>query len=782
MRKFLILLFLSLCALSTYAQTVSWDRTYGSNWFDASYSIAITGDGGYVIAGNTTGVGGDVSEPTRDVNDIHQGDYWVVRTDSMGLKIWDRRFGGDSADYCLKVLPNQFGFLLVGFSRSNISGDKTAPKKGMTDVWVVQIRPDGSKIWDKSYGGVGTDEAFNAIATDDGGYLILAHSDSPAGGDKTEDGRGLLDMWVIKIRADGTKVWDKTYGGTSNDEYPTGLAKMTDGNFLIGCGTTSDRSIDKSESAYGIKDMWVLKIDKTDGHILWDKTYGGSDVDELNNIQPTPDGNYLVGGQSISGISGNKRSGNYGNRDYWILKITPTGDIIWDKSYGGSNNDNLTSMYQNETGYTLIGGISSSIASGNKTDSLKGGNDFWFCYLDRDGNKVWDKSVGGAGNDTPQAWVRTPDRGYVICGHSDSNRGGDKSEDVRLPPQGTTFTPNDFWIVKIKCVFDLNIGPDTANCARRDFVLNATLPNCPNCIYSWSTGSAEPIITVNPDTTTTYRVRVIATDACLVVDDIKLTVIPSPKVATYKVTLPKCHDGNDGVIALDSAKGGTAPYYLIVKSQTKSDTLRGQIFATNKSPGTYRISLVDKNNCSLDKDVIVRNPELFQIRLPDDIQIQLGDSFRLLARTNHKLDTFWWSDKTIKKLDTILHPLESTNYTFNAVDSLGCRQSAVMQVIVQKKQYSYAPTVFSPNGDGRNDYFIIYGSPTVKSIDNMQVYDRWGDLIYMSPHVYPARDDAGWDGRARGKDAPPAVYIYTAIVTYLDGRQETIQGDVLLMR
>ncbi len=791
MVKYLALcIFITFCHAAISQPTVSWDRTYGSYKQDVLLSLNFTEDNGFLLAGAVGGAGGDANpnEPVRDMNLNPSGpgyafaDYWAIKTDASGIKIWDHRYGGDSLDLCWKVLQNKQGYLLIGQSNSNIGGDKTGPKYGKIDFWVVQIRPDGSKIWDRTYGGSGDDVPFSAVLTEDDGCVILGHSDSPDDGTKTSLNRGKLDLWLIKIDKNGVLLWDKDYGGSENDEYPANtLVKTTDGGFLIGCGSSSGKSPDKSENSYGSKDFWIIKVDRN-GAKQWDKTYGGNSLEELFSIATTPDGGYLLGGTSYSSPSGNKKSAAFGNGDYWVIKISATGDIIWEKTFGGSGPDNLTFMYQNQTGYSLIGGVSASVPSGNKTDTLHGGLDWWFCYLDKEGVKVWDKTIGGRGNDTPQAWVLTPDKGYVIGGHSNSDIGFEKTQNAVRDPNviyNADHPPaNDMWLVKIKCVFDVDLGPDTAICKSATKKLDATLPNCPDCLYHWSTGETTPVITVTPEKSAIYKVSVTATDACETISQVAVNVIPGPSIASFLVAPPHCQNGDDGVIALDSSGGGTPPYYLIVDA----DTLKGKIFAQHISPGPHQISLVDKNGCALHKTVITPNPDSFIVQLPKQIELNFGDSFRLQPEYNHKLDTFYWSDRNIKVLDTLITPFETHTYNFTAVDSLGCSRSASEQVVVKKTSSVFAPNIFTPGANGRNDFFLIYGNPAVQSIDNVRLFDRWGNMVFTSPRIFPARDDAGWDGYFRGAPAPSGVYVYIAQVIYLDGRKEIIYGDVTLAR
>ncbi len=759
-----------------------WDRTYGGSGWEELQTTVVTEEGGFLFGGYTgSELGGDVTEPTRDAPNlagrVPNGDMWLVKTDSLGRKIWDHRYGGDSLDRCWRVIQNTEGYLVVGESWSNQSGDKTAPKRGKSDFWVLQIRPSGAVVWDKTFGGIGRDEAYTAIGTQDGGYLLVGHSDSPVGGDKTDVPKGGLDLWVIKIDRNGNKIWDKTYGGSGNDDYPRGICKTRDGNFLIVCGSTSSNSIDKTDSLrydesvsiFNRKDIWLLKI-APDGNKIWDKTFGGANEDVGYDVTETRDNGILVAANTRSQVGFDKTAKFYGDRDYWILKLDKDGKKIWDNSFGGTGSDDLRTAQQNATGYILVAGVSSSVASGNKTDTLRGANDFWLCYLDEQGNKIWDKSIGGASIDAPFATIPLPDRGYLICGHSSSDISGEKTENSR--------GLNDMWVVKIRCVFELNLGNDTAICKQQNFLLDATIPNCPNCLYQWSTGENTPKVVVTPSVTTRYRVRVTATDACEIADDIDIEIVTSPDSAAYSITSPRCYNGKDGVIALEYARGGTPPYSLAVGL----DTFKRQIFIPNQASGNRQVWLIDRRGCKLPTTVYVPNPDQFQLTMSPDQEVIIGDSFHLFARVNHKLDTFFWSEPWIRNLDTFAFPKESKVYGITVIDSLGCKASGATQVTVRKNTDYYAPNIFSPNNDGVNDFFLLYGGKFVKTINNLRIFSRWGDQVFESTQVFPARDDAGWDGRFAGKEMPNGVYVYTAQLRFLDGHVEHIEGDLVLMR
>src|SRR6266542_1111579 len=157
------------------------------------------------------------------------------------------------------------------------------------------------------------------------------------------------------------------------------------------------------------------------------KTIGGSGADYFTCMTPTHDGGFIAGGTSFSDISFEKSENGRGNGDYWVVKTAKDGKIQWDKTIGGSDNDNLKSIIQtSDGGYALIGESFSNI-SFEKTENSRGKSDFWLVKLDKAGNIQWDKTIGGSGTEYIDHIEQTDDGGYILAGSTDSNASGEKS-------------------------------------------------------------------------------------------------------------------------------------------------------------------------------------------------------------------------------------------------------------------------------------------------------------------------------------------------------------------
>ncbi len=271
------------------------------------------------------------------------------------VKQWDKTFGGnlDDAPHKLRVTVNG-GYLIGGYSWSGLSGDKSQISKGSSDFWILMTDNNGVKVWDKSFGGSGFDNLIDLQQTTDGGYILAGHSNSGIGSDKSQASKGSLDYWVVKIDANGNKLWDKTYG-SSNTDYLNTIRQTSDGGYILGGLSDGSNDGDKSQPSRGVQDYWVIKLDSL-GNKQWDQTLGGSSLDFITSIIQTADGGYLVGGYSNSGVSGDKSQPSRGDSDFWIIKLNASGAKLWDKTIGGNNAETWMDLLQTSNGNYIIGG------------------------------------------------------------------------------------------------------------------------------------------------------------------------------------------------------------------------------------------------------------------------------------------------------------------------------------------------------------------------------------------------------------------------------------------
>lgn len=400
------------------------------------YMLILTNDGGYLLGGDSDSpLGGDKSQGSQGLND-----YWIVKTDALGNKQWDRRFGGNSNEELYSILQTpDNGFLLGGWTQSNVNGDQTQASRGGRDYWIVRTDANGIKLWDKRFGGPDDDEMRAMIQTADGGFLLAGESRSSIGSEKSQNNHGVYDVWVVKTDALGNKQWDASYGGTDDDRL-NAVQQTADGGYILGAWTISPPGFDVTETGKGSTDMWLVKAD-ANGMKLWDHRFGGDDNEYMYALDQTNDGGFMLAGYTRSELNGDVTVAGKGAYDFWLVKTDGNGVKLWDNRLGGPSDDKGKSIYELEDGGFIVGGWSESDAGGDKSQDTQGLTDYWLVRTDAAGNKIWDLDVGANNDERLHDVPRTADGGFIIGGHSSSGMNGDKSQ----PNKGLS----DYWVVKL---------------------------------------------------------------------------------------------------------------------------------------------------------------------------------------------------------------------------------------------------------------------------------------------------------------------------------------------
>ena len=221
-----------------------WDKRYGGRQSDYFRYLSQTRDGGYILGGfSNTDKNGDRTESCRG-----GVDYWIVKIDSLGNKQWDKRFGGTSDDELWEVKQTRDGgYILGGYSYSDSGGDRTQPSRGNQDYWIVKTDSIGNKQWDKRYGGGGSDLLNSLVQSNDGGFVLAGQSSCGIDSGYSTLGHGNMDYWVVKTDSIGNQIWDLSYGGTHFENLNT-ISKTNDGGYILGGISYSQNNGNKSES------------------------------------------------------------------------------------------------------------------------------------------------------------------------------------------------------------------------------------------------------------------------------------------------------------------------------------------------------------------------------------------------------------------------------------------------------------------------------------------------------------------------------------------------------
>ena len=401
---------------------IDWQKSLGGSATDHAHSIRKTTDGGYVVAGESFSGDGDV--PANQ----GESDYWIAKLTSLGNKGWQRTLGGSSSDRAYDIIQNtDGGYVIAGVSSSD-DGDVNS-NHGESDYWIVNLTSQGNNGWRNVLGGNYDDIASSIQQTSDGGYIVAGKSES--NDDKVPGNHGGSDYWIVKLDAIGKLDWQKCLGGSS-DDIASSIQQTSDGGYIVAGGSSSDN--DDVSGNHGSHDCWIVKLTST-GEITWQESFGGSSIDAANSIQQTTDGGYIFAGYTES--SDGDVTVNQGVSDYWIMKLTSSGSLSWQKSYGGSSFDKANSIQQTTDGGYIVAGESRSDdgdVSGNH-----GSSDYWIIKLNSAGEIEWEKSLGGSDADIATSIQQTTDGGYVIAGGSQSDNGDVTGNNGA----------SDYWIVKI---------------------------------------------------------------------------------------------------------------------------------------------------------------------------------------------------------------------------------------------------------------------------------------------------------------------------------------------
>jgi hypothetical protein len=349
-----------------------WARTYGESSSDYGYGIQQTSDGGYITVGWTESFGAGES------------DVWILKLSSNGAIDWQRTYGGSSSDYGYGIQQTSDGGYIVAAETYSFGA-------GGADLWILKLSSTGAIDWQRTYGGIDLDWDPIIQQTSDGGYIVVAHTLS--------FGAGYYDIWVLKLSSTGEIDWQRTYGGSSSD-YAWWVQQTSDGGYIIAAETYSFGA--------GKDDAWILKLSST-GAIEWQRTYGGIDRDWGQTIQQTSDGGYILSCGTLSFGAG--------SWDFWILKLSSTGAIEWQRTYGGSSSDWSGAIVPISDGGYIVTGLTFSFGAGEY--------DVWVFKLSLTGAIEWQRTYGG--NDSDRAYLieQTSDEGYIIASHTSSFGAGE---------------------------------------------------------------------------------------------------------------------------------------------------------------------------------------------------------------------------------------------------------------------------------------------------------------------------------------------------------------------
>ena len=480
------------------------------------------------------------------------------------------------------IETNDGGFLFCARTDADISGDKTTANYGSLDIWLVKTNSTGTILWQKSFGGNSNDAGFSLIQTLGGNFLISGSSISGVSGNKTSPHYGGGDIWLIKINDTGDIIWQNTYGGNIYEFY-TRTKEQPNGDLICTGNTNSEaHSGTRIDSLQGTYSLWTLHLDSS-GNIKNEFCYGGSLSDFGDNSFRLSSNSYLFTGASNSGSTLDKTEPSFGETDFWLVKTDTNGVITKDKTIGGILDDFPRGSFMDSDNNILLTAFTKSPASGNKTAPSIGNYDLWLVKLDTNLDIIWDKSYGGLLEekiDFEGGFYSNHHNMSIICGSTESPQIGDKISE--------SFGGFDYWV----------IGIDDNGNKVMEISLGGTEDDFANSILETSNhellivGQSESSISGNKTIQTKggHDVWVVKLDITVSINEViqesfNAYPVPASTILNFSVPLK----GDEVTAELVDINGRT------VLSQVINNSDNGQFNVTPLISGTYFLKLSGTN-------------------------------------------------------------------------------------------------------------------------------------------------------------------------------------------
>ncbi len=402
---------------------IAFNHTYGGLREDEGCgTIVQTGDSGFVVAGYT----GDTVEP--GLPDYHGGfeDAWIIKLDNAGNIVWQKCLGGSKQEECNSMIQTRDGGYCLAIRTESFDGDVVeidSAYGGGSDGWIVKLTPDHQIQWATVIGGSNWDDVLGIIQSDDGGYAVAGYTESNDGcvtghygGDSVQDD----DAWITKLDDSGKVQWSKCYGGLEQD-WAESIVQTPDHGYCFAGFTYSHDGDVSGLHGYPLhtsSDAWVVKLDSA-GNIEWQKCLGGDSTDWATSIALTSDSGFIITGGTYS--NDGDVTGNHGGGDEWVVKLTASGKIQWQRSLGGDTTDRGWSVKQTSDGGYITAGMTMS-NNGDVSGNHDGG-DAWIVKLDANGTTEWQKCLGGTKLDVGYNVIQLTNDDYAFTGWTGSSNG-----------------------------------------------------------------------------------------------------------------------------------------------------------------------------------------------------------------------------------------------------------------------------------------------------------------------------------------------------------------------
>jgi gliding motility-associated-like protein len=677
-----------------------WQYTWGGGREEVLSIMIPLPDNKYFFAG------GSASSPqcTKSSTGYGDKDFAAFVLDGNGNKIWEKSYGGEGPEYGRSAVKiKSGGFIIVGDTYSRASGLKSTNNIG---IWMIKIDDNGQLLWEKTFGGNGSEWPKKIIETADGGFLIAGTTYS----NDLVNNHGRSDFFLIKTDASGNRQWSKSYGGTEFEDLYD-FIETNDGNFFLSGETQSPNNGNKTSPSLGSRDIWLVKINP-DGNIIWDRSYGTPQMDLTGTLLPLADGNTII---VESGLSEGR-----------IRKIDPNGHQLWVRSCAGNNSGDKFEVAAEDiqTGKIYVAGLSSTNSSGCKTSPFYGrgmSQDIWIAIFDTEGNKIDDWDFGGDDSDIPTD-IDIVDGDIWITSWSNSSISGNKTS-----PRCAQSA--DGWIIRLSKRFYVNNKTIKSTCQTSpDFKVHftTTYDFQPGNIFTVQLSDKngnfhQPIhigsvLSTRSDSTMVTLPHSIAIDSAY-----KLRIIssmPADTTSTYSFTvsgIPVINLGNDTTICDGSSirlNAGLQPTNTEFKWQDNS-TANSYIL---KEAGIYWCEV--QNGCGISRDSLSVEIKFKPIaNIGTDVSFCEGETVEIKSMAQHQDANYQWNTGAVSQHITIkdggLYWMRASNSCGSTIDSLIATLNQLPKSSLKKDSVicDGSTHILSP-GAGFTDYLWNTGEKT----------------------------------------------------------------------
>ena len=683
----------------------------------------------------------------------------VIGQFSPPLLQWQKPLGGTKDDRGADIqLTADGGFIAGGWAASGDFDGNTTPIHGERDAFIVKYDPNRELQWRKKFGGSDSDYAVKIKPLPTGGYIVLGYTRSPNNGD-VSGGHGNpfifipADIWLFKLDNDGNLLWQKCLGGTGID-LPGSIDITASGGFIIS-GYTASNDGDVSGN-HGGGDVWIVELSAT-GNIIWQKCYGGSGYDGVGFIKTLPGGGYIFT-TSTQSINGDVTPNNFS--DTWLVRLDATGNILWQKCYGGSLSEAPCNVIPVSDGF-VVGGTT---RSSDWSITNHGGADGWIFKTDLSGNLIWQHAYGGNLDDRGNEIIQAADGGFLMAGGSFLLVAGCNNNGLE-----------DFWILKTDNAGNLQWHKNQGG-TKNDYADGIT--QAPDgSIYVTGTELSDDRDVVghhnsgNPGNNPRDDLWIII---------LAFTGPDMTPSLTINSSLDIICEGSPVVFKAEAVNSGTNPTFFWYINGIEQ-TVYVDTFTSNTLQDGDKITckIIVQQPCIVDQEVF--SNEIIIHWYPNGkpsgfLAPQITKCVNLyesIAPTRTFASYLWNTGATTPSIRVVNPGL----YWLEVTDVGGCTGRENVWVTTKSCMHGiFVPTAFSPNNDGIND--ILKPMVDGKLVQyRFAIYDRWGQ-----PVMETSDPEKGWNGKRGGVDQDTNMYIWFCTYQFAGETVNSQKGTFLLIR